>query len=80
MRLEAAKDKAQSFERIAERRVTQAVKLLRLIGNLANRRNYTYSEEQVRQIVETLDSEVKQLKARFRQETSTHPEGFSFRK
>ena len=80
MGLEAAKDKAQSFERIAERRVTQAVKLLRLIGNLANRRNYTYSEEQVRQIVETLDSEVKQLKARFRQETSTHPEGFSFRK
>lgn len=80
MGLEAAKDKAQSFERIAERRVTQAVKLLRLIGNLANRRNYTYSEEQVRQIVETLDSEVKQLKARFRQETLTHPEGFSFRK
>lgn len=78
--MEAAKDKAQSFERIAERRVTQAVKLLRLISNLANRRNYTYSEEQVRQIVETLDNEVKQLKARFRQETSTHPEGFSFRK
>ena len=80
MGLEAAKDKAHSFERIAERRVTQAVKLLRLIGNLANRRNYTYTEEQVRQIVETLENEVKQLKSRFRQETSIHPEGFSFRK
>ena len=77
---ESAKDKAQSFERIAERRVTQAVKLMRLIGNLANRRNYTYTEEQVRQVVETLELEVKQVKARFRQETSTHPEGFSFRK
>ena len=77
---EAAKDKAHSFERIAERRVTQAIKLLRLIGNLANRRNYTYTEEQVKQVVETLEAEIKQLKSRFRQETVTQPEGFSFRK
>lgn len=80
MGLEATKDKARSFERIAERRVTQAVKLMRLIGNLSNKRNYTYTEEQVRQVVETLEHEVKQVKAKFRQETSTHPEGFSFRK
>jgi hypothetical protein len=80
MKADKAKDKALRFERIAERRVTQTLRLMRLIGNLANKRNYCYTEEQVRQIVETLELEVRHVKGKFKQETSTHPEGFSFRK
>ena len=72
--------KASRFERLAERRVTETLKKMRLVGNLANRRNYAYSEEQVKQILEALESEMRQVKAKFREEISTQSKGFSFRK
>ena len=50
------------FEIIAERRVTGAIKMLKLIGNLANKRNYSYTEKHVRQIISTLESEIRDLK------------------
>jgi hypothetical protein len=58
--------------------VTEAVKKMRLIANLANKRNYTYTEVHVKQILETLEDEVRQVKAKFRQETSTQAPGFRF--
>lgn len=73
-------NKSSRFERLAERRVTETLKKMRLVGNLANRRNYAYSEEHVRQILEALEGEMRQVKAKFRQETSTQSQGFSFRK
>jgi hypothetical protein len=73
-------DKANRFERLAERRVTEVLRKLRLIGNLANRRNYTYTEVHAKQIIEALEAELRQVKARFRQETGTPEQGFSFRK
>lgn len=73
-------NKADRFERLAERRVTEVVKKMRLVGNLANKRNYTYTEDHVRQILEALEAEMRQVKAKFRQETSTQARGFSFRK
>jgi hypothetical protein len=72
--------KADRFGRLAERRVTEALRKLRLIGNLANRHNYAYSDEQVKQVLEALESELRHVKARFRQETSVQSQGFSFRK
>jgi hypothetical protein len=75
-----ANDKAARFERLAERRVSETMKKMRLIGNLANKRNYTYTEEHVRQILDALEAELRQVKSRFRQETSTQNQGFSFRK
>jgi uncharacterized NAD-dependent epimerase/dehydratase family protein len=80
MKQDISTDKAGRFERLAERRVTETLKKMRLVGNLANRRNYTYSEEQVRQILEALEGEMRQVKAKFRQESSTQSQGFSFRK
>jgi hypothetical protein len=73
-------DKTLRFERLAERRVTEAVKKMRLIANLANKRNYTYTDLHAKQILEALEEEVRQVKAKFRQETSTQASGFSFRK
>jgi hypothetical protein len=80
MNNETTDDKASRFERLAERRVTETIKKMRLIGNLANRHNYTYSEEQVKQILEALDGELRHVKARFRQEISVLAQGFSFKK
>lgn len=73
-------EKASRFERLAERRVSETLKKMRLIGNLANRHNYSYTEEHVKQILDALESELKQVKARFRREASSQSHGFSFKR
>lgn len=72
--------KRQRFERLAQKRVTEALRRLRLVGNLANRANYDYSEEHVRQILDALDVEFKQLKGRFRHDGGTTGDTFAFKK
>jgi len=62
--MEREKDRAK-FVELAEKRVTRAIKDIRLIGNLSNKSNYTYADEDVRKIIKALDSEVKKLKQRF---------------
>ena len=72
--------KAEKFERIAQRRVTELVSKIRLIGNLSDKRNYDYTEDHVRQIFEALESEVRACKGRFRSVETTAPSSFSFKK
>jgi len=72
--------KLERFERLAERRVTETLRHLRLIGNLANRGNYEFTDEHVRQVLDALEAELRQLKHRFRQEGTASGRTFSFRK
>jgi uncharacterized protein YeeX (DUF496 family) len=72
--------KLQRFERLAQKRVTEALRRLRLVGNLSNRANYEYSDDHVKQITEALETELKELKNRFRQEGAGAGHTFSFRK
>ena len=58
----------EKFVTLAEKRVTRAIKDLRLIGNLSNRSNYSYKEEDVTKIINTLNKEIKMLKKRFANE------------
>jgi len=53
------------FISLAEKRVTRAIKDLRLIGNLANKSNYQYDDRDVEKIVRALEAEVRALKRRF---------------
>jgi len=55
------------FVKLAEKRVARAIKDIRLIGNLSNRSNYSYDEEDVRKMVRALRREVRVLEERFRQ-------------
>jgi hypothetical protein len=59
------RDKRSRFVDLAESRVTKATQTLRLIGNLANLNNYSYSEDDVQKIFSALDAEMKLLKAKF---------------
>ena len=68
------------FERIAERRVTEALRQLRLIGNLSNQQTYEYSEQQIRQIFDALETELRRIKAMFRRGEDGREHGFSFRR
>ncbi|MCF1458826.1 MAG: hypothetical protein LPH21_15125 [Shewanella sp.] len=59
------------FVELAEKRVSRAIKDIRLIGNLSNKSNYSYSEDDVKKIIKALRSEVDALKSRFDTSIST---------
>jgi hypothetical protein len=53
------------FVQLAEKRVSRAIKDLRLIGNLSNRSNYSYTDEDAKKILTALEHELKALRKRF---------------
>ncbi|WP_426355485.1 hypothetical protein [Exiguobacterium sp. R-39] len=73
-------EKRERFEKLAEKRVTETIKKIRLVGNLANKNNYDYTEEHAKQIIETLESEMRALKGKFKDEKSNAETTFSFKK
>lgn len=66
--------KAEKFVRLAESRVNRAIKDIRSIGNLSNRSNYSYDEEQVGKVIRALKQEVAALQRRF-DDASTSSDG-----
>ena len=70
--------KIEKFERLAEKRVTSAIKTLRLIGNLSNKRNYSYTDDHVKEIVDALEMEIRKLKTRFKEDANQEPSSFKF--
>ena len=66
--------KREKFVELAEKRVTRAMKDLRLIGNLSNKNNYAYTDSDIQKITSVLEQEIKNLKARFSSdEGKVHP-------
>lgn len=59
------RDNKERFKHLANVRVNKALKLLKLIGNLANRQNYTYDENEAKKIINALEAELRDLKSRF---------------
>jgi len=57
--------KREKFVSLAEKRVTKTIKDLRLIGNLSNKTNYSYDEQDVKKIVGALENEVRNIKKQF---------------
>lgn len=53
------------FVRLASRRVSNAMKAIQLVGNLANRSNYDYTEEDVQKILKALSDELSACRKRF---------------
>lgn len=72
-------DKAERFRRLAERRVNEALKKLRLVANLANKRNYSYTEEQAKLITDAIEAEFRHLKTKFRDEAGSEEVRFTFK-
>lgn len=58
------KDRAK-FVELANKRVSKALNDIRLIGNLANRSNYDYTDEDVTKILRALSDEVAACRKRF---------------
>jgi hypothetical protein len=62
----AGRDPRERFVDLANRRVNRAIKDLRLIGNLSNRRVYRYEDADAKKIIRALQAEIDGIKARFR--------------
>ena len=71
-----AKDKAAKFVDLANKRMNKAIKDLRLIGNLANKKNYEFNDEQVRKILKALQKEVDTIKQNFQNSESATKDEF----
>ena len=61
------------FIRLAEKRINKVAKQLHLIGNLSNKTNYAYNDEEVEKMFAYIDSCVKSARERFTN-NSTGPE------
>jgi hypothetical protein len=53
------------FVDLAKKRVSRALKDIQLIGNLSNRSNYDYTEEDVAKIFKALSDEVSACRKKF---------------
>jgi hypothetical protein len=62
----AMRDKGAKFIELANKRVNKAIKDIQLVGNLANRTNYEFTDEQVGKILRALQQEVDQVKQSFK--------------
>ena len=63
--MESNNKRRLKFEELAEKRVNDLIKKIKLLGNLSNRSNYDYTDEHVKQILSVVREEFKELERRF---------------
>ena len=63
--MELPRDKHAKFVELANKRVNRALKELALVANLANRKNYDYTEEEAKKIIRAIQTEVDHVKNNF---------------
>ena len=61
----AVESKNERFRRLAQSRGNRLIREISLLGNLANRKNYTYTEEEVDQLFEPISAELNNVRALF---------------
>jgi hypothetical protein len=74
-----ADEKLQRFERVAEKRVSDLIRRIRLLGNLSNRSNYAYTERHVRHMFTAVERELKLARSRFDGVSGSQVAPFTFR-
>lgn len=65
-------EKLAKFEKIAEKRVDNALQKIRLIGNMANKKTYKYTPEHVSKIVDRLRDEINLIQKKFSPENKNN--------
>ena len=63
--------KSLNFKRLVEKRVTKLLECLRLIGNLSNKNNYDYSDQEIDKIFKTIQNFVDEAKGKFKKNNKT---------
>lgn len=57
--------KAEKFERLSDARLTKVLDALRILGNLANRRDYEFTDEQASALIEAIYGQTDELAESF---------------
>lgn len=73
------RDRRERFVALAEARTEKALNALRLLGNLSNRSNYEYDDDDVDQILRAIKAETRALEAKFKS-TGPSESGFKLKK
>ena len=60
-----SKQKRDNFVRLAEARTNKILEMLRLLGNLSNTSNYSYTKQDIDKIFYALEKELNETKKRF---------------
>ena len=55
----------ERFKRLAIYRTNAVLEKLRILGNLSNKANYDYSEEEVRKIFKAVDDQLRIVRNKF---------------
>ncbi len=69
--------KRANFVRLAENRTRNAIRAIRVIGKLSNKKAYEYDDTDVAKIVRALNKEVEGLRARMTHTTGKETVDFS---
>jgi len=69
-------DPREKFVELAEKRVNNTLRGIRLIGNLSNASNYSYTDEDVSKIYRTLRKALEEMKNRFVRRGLSEKESF----
>jgi len=78
--MEKDNEKLEKFERLAQKRVSEVMNRLRLIGNLSDKRNYSFTGEHIKEMFDAIESELRVAKSRFKSDTAEGQSEFSFKK
>ena len=54
--------------KLAEARVNKAIKSMKLVGNLSDKTNYSYTDDDVKKILAALTKELNAIKTRYTSE------------
>lgn len=71
------RDPRERFVSLANNRVTAAIRQIRLVGNLSNKKNYEYGPDDAAKIIRALQRELDELKAKFKGEEKNGASIFS---
>lgn len=69
-------DPREKFVALAERRVSNALKDIKLIGNLSNKSNYKYDDADVKKITLALKKALSDMTAKFESNGAAEDETF----
>ncbi len=72
-----ARDPRERFVSLVNSRVPAAIRQIRLVGNLANKKNYQYDADEALKIVRALQRELDELKSKFKGEEKSESTIFS---
>lgn len=67
----AQESKHDRFKRLATSRGDRIIREIALLGNLSNRRNYEYTDDEVRKLFGIIEAEIKECRAKFASKSGT---------